>query len=121
MKKVNLQKYALVFAFTIFLLVMVTRSKPVQIEIKDSKEEFVYLEEDIQAIGNIKVTLAGNMQDTEIILKPANEKEETNYKPVYITHGQTLEFNAKKGNLYKLGVSSKSKDKVVSFKLKNVR
>lgn len=121
MKKVNLQKYALIFAFTAFLLVMVTRSKPVKIEVNNNNGEFVYLAEEIEAIGNIKVTLAPNMQDTEIILVPANTKNESEYKPTYITHGQTLVFNATKGNKYKLGVSSKSKDKVVEFKLKNVR
>lgn len=121
MKKINFSKYIIFIAFIIFVLVMFTRSKPVQIEIKDAKEDFVYLEENIKAIGNVKVTLAPNMQDTQIILKPIKPKYEEAYEPVYITHGQTIEFNTRKGMEYKLGVSSKSKDKVVLFKLKNVR
>ena len=122
MKK-NSSKFIVLAAFILFVVIMFTRSKTVKIEItkEDMQKDFVYLEESIHAIDDVKITLSPNMQDTEIVLKPVNSNLEESYEPVYISHGQTIKFKTRKGMEYKLGVSSKSKDKVVEFKLKNVR
>jgi len=71
-----------------------------------STEAFVYSDEEILATGNVITISSGEgLGDTEVILQPVNEKIETGYVATYLTHGMPVEFEAVKGEWFKVGVS----------------
>lgn len=71
-----------------------------------STEAFVYSDEEISPIGN-KITISSGegLGDTEVILKPVDEKLEMGYVAEYLTPGMPVEFDATKGEWLKIGVS----------------
>lgn len=71
-----------------------------------STEAFVYSDEEILATGK-KITISSGegLGDTEVILTPVNEMVETGYVATYLTSGMPVEFDAVKGEWFKIGVS----------------
>ena len=71
-----------------------------------STEAFVYSDEEISATGN-KITISSGegLEDTEVILSPVNENVETSYGAEYLTPGMPVEFDAVKGEWFKIGIS----------------
>ncbi len=71
-----------------------------------STEAFVYSDEEISATGN-KITISSGegLGDTEVILHPVNEMITPGYVATYLTHGMPVEFDAVKGEWFKIGVS----------------
>ena len=71
-----------------------------------STEAFVYSDEEISPIGD-KITISSGegLSDTEVIISPVNENIETGYVATYLTHGMPVEFDAVKGEWFKVGVS----------------
>lgn len=71
-----------------------------------SAEAFVYSDEEISATGK-KITISSGegLGDTEVILSPVNENVETGYVVTYLTPGMPVEFDAVKGEWFKIGVS----------------
>ncbi|MBR5598306.1 MAG: hypothetical protein IKW30_13020 [Lachnospiraceae bacterium] len=73
-----------------------------------STEAFVYSETEICPVGN-KVTIwsGAGLGDTEVILKPVDEKVETGYVGEYLTHGVPVEFDTRnvKDEWFKIGVA----------------
>lgn len=71
-----------------------------------STEAFVYSDEEISATGNmITISSGEGLGDTEVILQPVNEMIEPGYVATYLTHGMPVEFDAVKGEWFKVGVS----------------
>ena len=71
-----------------------------------STEAFVYSDEEISATGK-KITISSGegLGDTEVILLPVNENVETGYVATYLTPGMPVEFDAVKGEWFRIGVS----------------
>lgn len=71
-----------------------------------SMEKFVYSDEEISATGK-KITISSGegLGDTEVILSPVDENVETGYVATYLTPGMPVEFDAIKGEWFKIGVS----------------
>lgn len=71
-----------------------------------STEAFVYSDEEISATGK-KITISSGegLRDTEVILLPVNENLETGYAATHLTPGTSVEFDAVKGEWFKVGVS----------------
>lgn len=71
-----------------------------------STEKFVYSDEEISATGK-KITISSGegLGDTEVILSPVDENVETGYVATYLTPGMPVEFDAIKGEWFKIGVS----------------
>ena len=71
-----------------------------------STESFVYADEEISATGK-KITISSGegLGDTEVILSPVSENVETGYVATYLTPGMPVEFDAVKGEWFKIGVS----------------
>ena len=71
-----------------------------------SSEDFIYSDEEILATGN-KITISSGegLKDTSVILQPVNEMIETGYEATYLTPGMPVEFDAVKGEWFKIGVS----------------
>lgn len=71
-----------------------------------STEAFVYSDEEISATGNKITIFSGEgLGDTEVILHPVNEMITPGYVATYLTHGMPVEFDAVKGEWFKIGVS----------------
>ena len=71
-----------------------------------STEAFVYSDEEISATGNKITIFSGEgLGDTEVILHPVNEMITPGYVATYLTHGMAVEFDAVKGEWFKIGVS----------------
>ena len=71
-----------------------------------STEAFVYSEEEIRATGNqITIWSGARLGDTEVILKPVNEKVETGYVAEYLTRGMPVKLDAVKDEWFKIGVA----------------
>lgn len=70
-----------------------------------SQERFVYSDEEISATGK-KITISSGegLGDTEVLLSPVNENVETGYVATYLTPGMPVEFDAVKGEWFKIGV-----------------
>lgn len=89
-----------------------------------STEAFVYSDEEISAIGK-KITISSGegLGDTEVLLSPVNENVETGYVATYLTSGMPVEFDAVKGEWFKIGVSMQNDtdtDKVVYVEVEGV-
>lgn len=89
-----------------------------------STEEFVYSDEEISATGNKIIISSGEgLGDTEVLLSPVNENVEAGYVATYLTPGMPVEFDAVKGEWFKIGVSIQNdtdSDKVVYVEVKGV-
>ena len=89
-----------------------------------SAEEFVYSDEEISATGKkITISTGDGLGDTEVILSPVNENVETGYVATYLTPGMPVEFDAVKGEWFKIGVNMQNQtdeDIVVYVEVKNV-
>ena len=89
-----------------------------------SAEEFVYSDEEMLATGKkITISTGDGLRDTEVILSPVNENVETGYVATYLTPGMPVEFDAVKGEWFKIGVNMQNQtdeDIVVYVKVKNV-
>lgn len=89
-----------------------------------STEAFVYSGEEISAIGK-KITISSGegLGDTEVLLSPVNENVETGYVATYLTPGMPVEFDAVKGEWFKVGISMQNDteaDKTVYVEVKGV-
>lgn len=89
-----------------------------------STEAFVYSDEEISATGK-KITISSGegLGDTEVILSPVNENVETGYVATYLTPGMPVEFDAVKGEWFKIGVSMQNNtdtDKIVHVEVEGV-
>lgn len=89
-----------------------------------STEDFVYSDEEISATGNKIIISSGEgLGDTEVLLSPVNENVEAGYVATYLTPGMPVEFDAVKGEWFKIGVSMQNdtdSDKVVYVEVKGV-
>ena len=89
-----------------------------------STETFVYAEEEISAIGKkITIYASEGLSDTEVILHPVNEMITPGYVATYLTPGIPVEFDAVKGEWFKIGVSLQndtSTDKTVYVEVEGV-
>lgn len=89
-----------------------------------STEAFVYSDEEISATGDKIIISSGEgLGDTEVLLLPVNEQVETGYVATYLTPGMPVEFDAVKGEWFKIGVSMQNNtdsDKVVYVEVKGV-
>lgn len=89
-----------------------------------STEAFVYSDEEISATSD-KITISSgeDLGDTEVLLSPVNEQVETGYVATYLTPGMPVEFDAVKGEWFKIGVSMQNNtdsDKVVYVEVEGV-
>ena len=89
-----------------------------------STEEFVYSDEEISAMGK-KITISSGegVGDTEVLLSPVNENIETGYVATYLTPGMPVEFDAEKGEWFKIGISMQNDtdtDKIVYVEVEGV-
>lgn len=89
-----------------------------------STEAFVYSDEEISAIGK-KITISSGegLGDTEVLLLPVNENVETGYVATYLKPGMPVEFDAVKGEWFKVGISMQNDteaDKTVYVEVKGV-
>ena len=106
MKK--LRTFALIL---IFLLALAGCGKNDSYQVKitipaGSDAQFVYSDEEISATGNkIIMSSTEGLGDTEVILMPVNENVETGYVATYLTPGMPVEFDAIKGEWFKIGIS----------------
>ena len=89
-----------------------------------SKEAFVYSEEEISAIcKKITISSGEGLGDTEVLLSPVNENVETGYVATYLTPGMPVEFDAVKGDWFKIGISMQNDtdtDKTVYVEVEGV-
>lgn len=101
---------ALILSLTfVFALVGCEKSGTYKVKITvpaGSSEAFVYSDEEISATGD-KITIwsGEGLGDTEVLLSPVNGNVETGYVATYLTHGMPIEFDAIKGEWFKIGVS----------------
>ena len=89
-----------------------------------SMEAFVYSDEEISAIGK-KITISSGegLGDAEVLLLPVNENVETGYVATYLTPGMPVEFDAVKGEWFKVGISMQNDtdaDKIVYVEVEGV-
>ena len=89
-----------------------------------STEAFFYSDEEISATGK-KITISSGegLGDTEVLLSPVNENVETGYVATYLTPGMPVEFDAVKGEWFKIGVSMQNDtdtDKTVYIEVEGV-
>ena len=89
-----------------------------------STEALVYSDEEISAIGK-KITISSGegLGDTEVLLSPVNENVETGYVATYLTPGMPVEFDAVKGEWFKVGISMQNDtdaDKTVYVEVEGV-
>ena len=89
-----------------------------------STEAFVYSDEEILATGKKITIFSGEgLGDTEVILSPVNENVEAGYVATYLTPGVPVEFDAVKGEWFKIGVSVQNDtdtDKIVYVEVDGV-
>ena len=71
-----------------------------------STEDFVYSDEEVSATGNkITISAGDGLGDTSVLLSPVNENVETGFVAEYLTPGLPVEFDAVKGEWFKIGIS----------------
>ena len=71
-----------------------------------STEAFVYSDEEISATGKkITISCGEGLGYTEVLLSPVNENVEAGYVATYLTPGMPVEFDAVKGEWFKIGIS----------------
>lgn len=89
-----------------------------------STEMFVYSDVEISPQKDkIVIHSWAGMSDTEVILKPVEIREETPYKPTYLTRGMPVTMDAEKGGWFQIGVSVQNpgdKPITVAVKVENV-
>ena len=89
-----------------------------------STEAFVYSDEEISATGKkITISCGEGLGDTEVLLSPVNENVEAGYVATYLTPGMPVEFDAVKGEWFKIGVSMQNDtdtDKTVYVEVEGV-
>ena len=88
------------------------------------QDDFIYSDEEISPKGNkITISPAEGLEDTEVLLKPIEVKEENAYEPTYLTPGMPVEIDVEKGAWFKVGVSMQNPseaDKDVYVEIKGV-
>ena len=106
-----MKKHLIIILMLIGFLILIAcgESNKYEIEIlvpEGSTEAFVYSEEEIRATGNqITIWSGAGLGDTEVILKPVNEKVETGYVAEYLTSGMPVKLDAVKDEWFKIGVA----------------
>ena len=106
-----MKKHLIIILMLIGFLILIAcgESNKYEIEIlvpAGSTEAFVYSEEEIRATGNqITIWSGARLGDTEVILKPVNEKVETGYVAEYLTRGMPVKLDAVKDEWFKIGVA----------------
>ena len=89
-----------------------------------STEAFVYSDEEISATGKkITISAGDGLGDTEVLLSPVNENVEAGYVATYLTPGMPVEFDAVKGEWFKIGISMQNDtdtDKTVYVEVEGV-
>lgn len=106
-----MKKHLIIILMLIGFLILIAcgESNKYEIEIlvpAGSTEAFVYSEEEIRATGNqITIWSGAGLGDTEVILKPVNEKVETGYVAEYLTRGMPVKLDAVKDEWFKIGVA----------------
>ena len=89
-----------------------------------STEAFVYSDEEISATDKkITISTGEGLGDTEVLLSPVNENVETGYVETYLTPGMPVEFDAVKGEWFKIGISMQNDtdiDKTVYVEVEGV-
>ena len=89
-----------------------------------STEAFVYSDEEILATGKkIIINCGEGLGDTEVILQPVNEMITPGYVATYLTPGMPVEFDASKGEWFKIGISMQNDtdtDKIVYVEVEGV-
>ncbi len=89
-----------------------------------STEAFVYSDEEVSATGKkITISCGEGLGDTEVLLSPVNENVETGYVATYLTPGMPVEFDAVKGEWFKIGISMQNDtdtDKIVYVEVNGV-
>lgn len=89
-----------------------------------STEAFVYSDEEILATGKKIIIHCGEgLGDTEVILQPVNEMITPGYVATYLTPGVPVEFDAAKGEWFKIGISMQNDtdtDKTVYVEVEGV-
>ena len=106
-----MKKHLIIILMLIGFLILIAcgESNKYEIEIlvpAGSTEAFVYSEEEIRVTGNqITIWSGAGLGDTEVILKPVNEKVETGYVAEYLTRGMPVKLDAVKDEWFKIGVA----------------
>ena len=89
-----------------------------------SAEAFIYSDEEISATGKKIIIYSGEgLGDTEVILQPVNELITPGYVATYLTPGIPVEFDAEKGEWFKIGISMQNDtdtDKTVYVEVEGV-
>ena len=89
-----------------------------------STEAFVFSDEEVSATGKkITISCGEGLGDTEVLLSPVNENVETGYVATYLTPGMPVEFDAVKGEWFKIGISMQNDtdtDKIVYVEVDGV-
>lgn len=91
----------------------------------ESQEAILYADEEISPLGNyIIVTLGDSLGDTEVSLKPVQERTKTTFdEPVRLTPGMSVKMKAEKGEWFKIGLNMQNnsdEDKVVYVNVENI-
>lgn len=71
-----------------------------------STEAFYYSDEEIAATGKqITISSGEGLDDTEVLLSPVDENVTAGYVATPLTSDSPVEFDAKKGTWFKIGVA----------------
>ena len=90
-----------------------------------STDWFVYSDEDISPTGNkITISAGDGMEETEVILKTVEVREETAYLPETLVPDKPVIMDVEKGAWFKVGVSLQNEtetDQTVYVIVENVK
>ena len=90
-----------------------------------STDWFVYSDEDISTTGNkITISAGDGMEETEVILKTVEVREETAYLPETLAPDKPVIMDVEKGAWFKVGVSLQNEtetDQTVYVIVENVK
>ena len=90
-----------------------------------STDWFVYSDEDISPTGNkITISAGDGMEETEVILKTVEVREETAYLPETLAPDKPVIMDVEKGAWFKVGVSLQNEtetDQTVYVIVENVK
>ena len=90
-----------------------------------STDWFVYSDEDIPPTGNkITISAGDGMEETEVILKTVEVREETAYLPETLAPDKPVKMDVEKGAWFKVGVSLQNEtetDQTVYVIVENVK
>ena len=124
-----MKKHLIIILMLIGFLILIAcgESNKYEIEIlvpAGSTEAFVYSDEEVSATGKkITISCGEGLGDTEVLLSPVNENVETGYVATYLTPGMPVEFDAVKGEWFKIGISMQNDtdtDKIVYVEVNGV-